>query len=100
MYSVNHKSLDKVKDGVTIGVPQDAVNQERAVRLIEELVNFKVLDSAQILVSLKDLGFGIVNGNFITDAGKITLEAAEFHVEHPEETAAPWQELFSLIHIV
>lgn len=87
MYSVNHKSLDEVKDGVTIGVPQGAVNQERAVRLIEELVwvkfksdaevinfnvnsveptkhkmNFKVLDSAQILVSLKDLDFGIVNG--------------------------------------
>ncbi|MET3211219.1 UNVERIFIED_CONTAM: ABC-type metal ion transport system substrate-binding protein [Paenibacillus sp. PvR008] len=87
MYSVNHKSLDEVKVGVTIRVPQDAVNQERAVRLIEELVwvkfesdaevinfnvnsvepakhkmNFKVLDSAQILVSLKDLDFGIVKG--------------------------------------
>lgn len=92
--SVNHDSLDEVQDGSTVALPNDPVNQERAVRILEDLgwvtvaddagttdfnlnsvspaaydIDFRVLDPAQILVSLKDVDFGVVNGNYVVDAG-------------------------------
>lgn len=92
--SVNHKSLDEVKDGSTVALPNDPVNQERAVRILEDLgwvsvekdagttdfnlnsvkpaaynLDFKVLDPAQILASLEDVDFGVVNGNYIANSG-------------------------------
>ncbi|WP_410513514.1 MetQ/NlpA family ABC transporter substrate-binding protein [Paenibacillus sp. BR2-3] len=100
LYSEKHKSLDEVKEGSTVALPQDPVNQERAVRILEELgwvkvkadagttdfnlnsvepgsVNLKleVLDPAQILVSLKDVDFGVVNGNYIANANRKITEA-------------------------
>lgn len=93
LYSVNHTSLDEVKDGTTVAVPNDPVNQERALRILEELgwikikegagvadfninsmepdkfnIDIKVLDPAQILVSLQDVDYGVVNGNYIANA--------------------------------
>ncbi|WP_332107938.1 MetQ/NlpA family ABC transporter substrate-binding protein [Paenibacillus sp. URB8-2] len=100
LYSEKLKSLDEVKDGSTVAVPQDPVNQERAIRILEELgwvkvkadagttdfnlnsvepgsVNLKieVLDPAQILVSLKDVDYGVVNGNYIANAKRKITEA-------------------------
>lgn len=94
LHSVRHDSLDAVEDGSTVALPNDPVNQERAVRILEDLgwvtvaedagtidfnlssveadqydIEFVVLDPAQILVSLEDVDFGIINGNYITDAG-------------------------------
>ncbi|MFD2412446.1 MetQ/NlpA family ABC transporter substrate-binding protein [Paenibacillus rhizoplanae] len=93
LYSVNHTSLDDVKDGTTVAIPNDPVNQERALRILEELgwvkikegagvvdfnvnsvepdkfkIDLKVLDPAQILVSLQDVDYGVVNGNYIANA--------------------------------
>ncbi|MNI44239.1 Methionine-binding lipoprotein MetQ precursor [compost metagenome] len=93
LYSVNHTSLDDVKDGTTVAVPNDPVNQERALRILEELgwikikdgagvadfninsmeadkykIDIKVLDPAQILVSLQDVDYGVVNGNYIANS--------------------------------
>lgn len=93
LYSVNHTSLDDVKDGTTVAVPNDPVNQERALRILEELgwikikegagvadfninsmepdkfnIDIKILDPAQILVSLQDVDYGVVNGNYIANA--------------------------------
>lgn len=98
LYSVKHKTLDTVKDGMTVGLPNDPVNQERAVRILEELgwvkiegearasnfninqvvagdydLDFKILDPAQILVSLQDLDFGVINGNYIANAEDFTF---------------------------
>lgn len=100
LYSVNHSSLDEVKDGTTVALPNDPVNQERAIRILEELgwvkvktdagttdfninsvepgdykIDFKILDPAQILVSLQDVDFGVVNGNYIANAGKKITDA-------------------------
>lgn len=94
MHSVRHDSLDAVEDGSTVALPNDPVNQERAVRILEDLgwvtvaedagtvdfnlssvesaaydIDFEVLDPAQILVSLEDVDFGIINGNYIAEAG-------------------------------
>lgn len=93
LYSVKHTTLDDVKDGTTVAVPNDPVNQERALRILEELgwvkikegagvadfninsmepdkynIDIKILDPAQILVSLPDVDYGVVNGNYIANA--------------------------------
>lgn len=93
LYSVNHTTLDDVKDGTTVAVPNDPVNQERALRILEELgwikikdgagvadfninsmesdkfkIDIKILDPAQILVSLQDVDYGVVNGNYIANS--------------------------------
>ncbi|MGG0717081.1 MetQ/NlpA family ABC transporter substrate-binding protein [Robertmurraya massiliosenegalensis] len=107
--SENHDSLDAVKDGSTVAIPNDPVNQERAVRIMEELgwvsiaadagttdfnlnsvspadydIKLQVLDPAQILVSLKDVDFGVVNGNYIADAGLKISDALKIE-NTPEE---------------
>ncbi|WP_102348146.1 MetQ/NlpA family ABC transporter substrate-binding protein [Bacillus sp. Marseille-P3661] len=100
LYSVNHQSLEEVQDGTTIALPNDPVNQERAIRVLEELgwvkvkenagtidfnienvepdkykIDFQILDPAQILVSLQDVDYGIINGNYIANAGKKITDA-------------------------
>lgn len=100
LYSVKHKSLDDVKDGTTVAVPNDPVNQERALRILEELgwikikegagtadfninsmepdkykIQIKILDPAQIFVSLQDVDYGVINGNYIANAGKKITDA-------------------------
>ncbi|ASR46636.1 MetQ/NlpA family ABC transporter substrate-binding protein [Paenibacillus kribbensis] len=100
LYSQKHQSLDEVKDGSTVAVPQDPVNQERAIRILEELgwvkvkddagttdfnlnsvepnsvkLNIEVLDAAQILVSLNDVDFGVINGNYIASAKRKITDA-------------------------
>lgn len=95
LHSTKHQSLDEVKDGTTVALPNDPVNQERAVRILEDLgwvkvkedagtadfnissvepdkykISFKILDPAQILVSLQDVDYGVINGNYIANSGK------------------------------
>lgn len=107
--SVNHDSLDAVEDGMTIALPNDPVNQERAVRILEDIgwvtvsedagttnfnlnsvmpadydLKFQVLDPAQILVSLEDVDFGVVNGNYIADSGMIIADGLKIE-NTPEE---------------
>ncbi|MDQ0194698.1 MetQ/NlpA family ABC transporter substrate-binding protein [Paenibacillus wynnii] len=111
LYSINHTTLDDVKDGTTVAVPSDPVNQERALRILEELgwikikegagvadfninsmepdkynIDIKILDPAQILVSLQDVDYGVVNGNYIANSGdkKITdaLKIENTPMEH------------------
>lgn len=92
--SVKHHSLADVKDGMTVGIPNDPVNAERAARLLESLgwvtlapdlevsnfhikelkpgrvkLNIKEIEAAQMLRVIEDLDFVIVNGNFVTNAG-------------------------------
>ncbi|WP_449603731.1 MetQ/NlpA family ABC transporter substrate-binding protein [Paenibacillus sp. Marseille-Q9583] len=100
LYSVNHTTLDDVKDGTTVAVPNDPVNQERALRILEELgwikikdgagvadfninsmepdkynIDIKILDPAQILVSLQDVDYGVVNGNYIANSDRRITDA-------------------------
>ncbi|KYG32262.1 MetQ/NlpA family ABC transporter substrate-binding protein [Alkalihalobacillus trypoxylicola] len=110
LYSERHDSLDAVQDGSTVAVPNDPVNQERAVRILEDLgwvtvaedagtvdfnlnsvevadydIEIVVMDPAQILVSLQDVDFGVVNGNYIANADRKITEALQIEntpVEH------------------
>lgn len=100
LYSVNHTTLDDVKDGTTVAVPNDPVNQERALRILEDLgwikikdgagvadfninsmeadkynIDIKILDPAQILVSLQDVDYGVINGNYIANSDRKITDA-------------------------
>lgn len=100
LYSINHDTLDDVKDGTTVAVPNDPVNQERALRILEELgwikikegagvadfninsmepdkynIDIKILDPAQILVSLPDVDYGVINGNYIANSNRKITDA-------------------------
>lgn len=96
--SSRHQSLDAIKDGMTITVPNDPVNAERAARILEDLgwikikegvdpVKFSVndigrgqydlvikeVDPAQALRAIDDVDFAVINGNYIANMGlKIT----------------------------
>lgn len=102
LYSTKHTSLDQIQDGATIAVPNDPVNQERAVRILEQLgwvtvaadagtidfnlnsvspgkynLKLEALDAAQILASLPDVDYGVINGNYITAAGQKITDALQ-----------------------
>lgn len=109
LWSTRHDSLEDVEDGHTVALPNDAVNQERAVRILEDLgwvtvdedagttdfninsvspadydIQFEILDPAQILVTLDDVDFGIVNGNYIADADMRIADSLQIE-DTPEE---------------
>ncbi|CAM4280956.1 methionine ABC transporter ATPase [Bacillus manliponensis] len=102
VYSEKYKSLDDLEDGVEIGVPNDPVNLERALRVLEGVgwlklkddvnvltisekdvvykkKNFKLvpLESPQIPRAMKDLDYGVINGNLVIASGHKLTEALE-----------------------
>lgn len=102
IYSNKHKSLDEVKPGATVAVPNDPTNQARAFVVLQELgwiklrdgydplqasekdvaVNVKkikliALEAAQLPRSLDDTDYSFVNGNFALASGlKLTSALA------------------------
>lgn len=91
LYSNNIKSLDELKDGATIAIPNDATNEARALKLLAangiieiadgELVtpkditkndknlNFEELEAASIPRALEDVDAAVINGNYAIPAG-------------------------------
>ncbi|MHC5226290.1 MetQ/NlpA family ABC transporter substrate-binding protein [Ignatzschineria sp. LJL83] len=90
--SNKHKSLSDVKAGMTVAIPNDPVNAERAARILEdigwvevldgEISNFSerdikslngvkvlFLDPALGLRILEDVDFAVINGNYVANAG-------------------------------
>jgi D-methionine transport system substrate-binding protein len=87
------KSLDDLKDGATVGVPNDTTNEARALLLLEangliklkdkndikstvaditdnpKNLKIKELEAAQIPRSLQDLDIAVINGNYAIEAG-------------------------------
>ena len=106
--SNRYQSLDDVKAGMTVAIPNDPVNAERAARILESIGWVKVmndeisrfsekdivslngikvllLDPAQGLRILEDVDFAVINGNYIANAGlKMTdaLVLEETPAEH------------------
>ncbi len=86
-------SLDKLADGMLIGIPNDPTNESRALNLLETLgyiklrddagleavpsditenpknLQFAELEAAQLPVTLPDLDFAVINGNYAVEAG-------------------------------
>ncbi|MFC4224108.1 MetQ/NlpA family ABC transporter substrate-binding protein [Lysinibacter cavernae] len=100
VYSDKHKSLDDVKDGSSVTVPQDPATLHRAMSLLESIdwvtlregaevstfslndieenpynLDFKPLDLAQAITSLPDVDFAVINGNYITTSGRLISSA-------------------------
>ncbi|UNM96566.1 MetQ/NlpA family ABC transporter substrate-binding protein [Ignatzschineria rhizosphaerae] len=105
--STKHQSLDDVKAGMTVAIPNDPVNAERAARILEsigwvEVTNEEVsrfserdiislngikvllLDPAQGLRILEDVDFAVINGNYVANAGLKMTDALVVE-ETPEE---------------
>ncbi|MBB3221502.1 MetQ/NlpA family ABC transporter substrate-binding protein [Pseudoduganella umbonata] len=94
IYSRKHRSLDGVKEGATVGLPNDPTNQARALVLLEQLgwirlrpgvdpvraserdvaqnlkkIRLVPLEAAQLPRSLQDTDYSFVNGNFALASG-------------------------------
>ena len=86
IYSEKHDSLDDLKDGAKISVPNDATNEARALQLLadngiievadKELITAKDItknpknieivevDAAQVPSTLQDVDFAVINTNY------------------------------------
>lgn len=107
--SERHDSLDDIRDGMTVAIPNDPVSSERAARLLEAVgwiklapeidvstfhvkeikpgsvnLNIMEMESAQMLRVINDVDFVIVNGNFVTNAGLLIQDGLAIE-DSPEE---------------
>ena len=92
IYAGKTTTLEEIKDGAVIGIPSDNTNGARALQLLEangiitlkegaglnatELdidenphnVKIQALEAAQLPISLQDLDFAVINGNYAVGA--------------------------------
>lgn len=98
LYSHKIKSLDELKKGSTIAIPNDATNCARALRLLEnnglikvkegvlvtakditenpKNIRFRELDAAQLPRTLQDVTASVINTNFAGEAGLVPAKDA------------------------
>lgn len=93
LYAGKTKSLDAIKDGATIAVPNDVTNEARALLLLQDQgliklkdgagltattkdiaenkknLKIKEIEAAQLARSLQDVDFAIINGNYAIQGG-------------------------------
>ncbi|MFC6594596.1 MetQ/NlpA family ABC transporter substrate-binding protein [Kitasatospora paranensis] len=93
LYSKKVKAVTELKDGAEVGVPNDATNEGRALKLLADNdvitlksgagttatpqdiasnpkhLKFKELEAAQLPRSLGDLDAAVINGNYALDGG-------------------------------
>ena len=93
LYSTKLTSIDDLKDGSQVGIPNDSVNGGRALLLLESngLISLKdgvgleaseidivdnpknlkivALEAATLPTTLQDLDAGVINGNYALDSG-------------------------------
>ena len=92
IFSKKHKKVDEIPQGGTIAIPNDSVNEARALLLLkaQNLVTFKSevhtpthndidtgkskvkvtpVDAAQTVVSLESVDAAVINNTFLADAG-------------------------------
>ena len=116
VFSNKHKSLDELPDGGTIGIISDTANQARALKLlatqglvsipegdgdvnintVTKLKNFTFteVDGPQLVRSLDDYDYAVINGNFAQEGGKsISSDAlvVESPVDNPAVNVLVWK---------
>ena len=109
VFSNKHKSLDELPDGGTIGIISDTANQARALELlatqglvsipegdgdvnintVTKLKNFdfREVEGPQLVRSLDDFDYAVINGNFAQEGGK-SIASDALVVESPEGNPA------------
>ncbi|NTW71373.1 MAG: ABC transporter substrate-binding protein [Eubacteriaceae bacterium] len=99
IYAGKTKSLDEVKDGDTVAVPNDTTNEARALLLLETAGLIKVkedagfnatvkdivsnpknlkfieVEAAKVPTSVPDVNIAVINGNYAIEAGFNTSDA-------------------------
>ena len=116
IFSNKHQSLDELPDGGTIGIISDTSNQARALELlatqglveipegdgdvnintVTKLKNFTFteVDGPQLVRSLDDYDYAVINGNFAQEGGKsISSDAlvVESPVDNPAVNVLVWK---------
>ncbi|MBS2535900.1 MetQ/NlpA family ABC transporter substrate-binding protein [Catenulispora sp. NF23] len=108
LYSHKAKSLDQIKDGATIAVPNDATNEGRALKLLadnnlitlkpgagttateKDVANnpkhlkFKPLEAAELPRALDDVDAAVINGNYALQA-KLTPDKDALALEKTQD---------------
>ena len=109
VFSNKHKSLDELPDGGTIGIISDTSNQSRALQLlatqglvsipegdgdvnintVTKLKNFdfREVEGPQLVRSLDDFDYAVINGNFAQEGGK-SISGDALVVESPVNNPA------------
>ena len=109
VFSNKRKSLDELPDGGTIGIISDTSNQARALELlatqglvsipegdgdvnintVTKLKNFdfREVEGPQLVRSLDDFDYAVINGNFAQEGGK-SIASDALVVESPEGNPA------------
>ncbi|KMV00945.1 methionine transporter [Acinetobacter sp. VT 511] len=77
LYSKKIKSLDELKDGAKVVVPNDLVNQGRALLLLQQAKLVTLKDSNNHLSSLKDIAANPKNLQFVEVEGPQTARAID-----------------------
>lgn len=112
LYSKKITSLDELKDGSTIAVPNDPSNEARALKLLAanglikikdgELVTpaditenpknlkFNELEAAAIPRAIDDVDAAIINGNYAIEAGFDVLKDGIIKEDKDSEAAKPY----------
>ena len=85
LYSDKVKSVDELKDGDTVAIPDDVTNGGRALKVLEAAGLIKLKDSAEFNIeelkanvipsTLADVTAAVVNGNYALDFGLKTEDA-------------------------
>lgn len=112
IYAGKTASLDEVKDGAIVAIPNDTTNEARALLLLEAqgLIKLKEgagiqatvadieenphnltiqeLEAAQVAKSIQDVDFAVINGNYALGAGLTESIAAEASDSLAAETYA------------
>ncbi|MGO5053103.1 MetQ/NlpA family ABC transporter substrate-binding protein [Lachnospiraceae bacterium LCP25S3_G4] len=111
IYAGKTASLENLKDGASVGVPNDATNEARALLLLEEKgliklkegvsleatindiekndknLDIKEIEAAQLPRSLQDLDIAVINGNYAIEAG-LSVEKDALATEDAKSVAA------------
>lgn len=111
IYPGKTKTLEALKDGATVAIPNDPSNEARALLLLEDAgliqlkdgagitatikdikenpknLNIKEVEAAQTARSLQDVDIAVVNGNYAVEA-KLDVNKDALHVESADSDAA------------
>ena len=111
LYPAKTKSLDELKDGATVAVPNDATNEARALLLLQDQgllklkdgvgvnatvndivenpknLKFQELEAANVPNALPDVDIAAINGNYALAAG-LSVEKDALAVEGADSLAA------------
>lgn len=112
LYSKTIKSLDELKDGDTIAIPNDATNEARALKLLadnglievpdsetitpkditknDKNLQFQELEAASVPRALEDVQAAVINGNYAIPAGFSPNKDAIVKENADSKAAAPY----------